>query len=600
MPVYNISRAQGRNLIEFTLALAVLGSIGIEWMLYGNARGIRGAGGVRGNRLSLGFLLALLPGSAIALSAARFVSADTVSGYLASNGFSRPELFNGAFALDSPNVYPVLTMMFVMIVWLVAYRRFRTAWMRAAFAGLVIAECLMVAMPGGVSGPSLKQAANLCGSEPYADIVRNDPGLYRIANIFRASPSIDMYTNSNLLANLTCRQSYINAYDPLCPAGITSLLDLWLSGYYTDKWDLLLENNSTLSMLGVKYLKVENSANVLDSGITAAIAPQSIKDVPLGAIRLISSASAAGGVVTLEAGGGEAAVVSSGVLELKRGLYAISVSARVPGEPATGRLWGELAAFGAESGLEVFQVITDDIKPGLTAFNAIFKVSADGVYVLDLLSASKTAIELRDISLKSLEGYAPMPLAPEVTAGTRVYRKLAEQGGFSVYQNLNALPRAWAVRELIAARDIYDVKRLLETHAMNPAQQAALAPEDIERIGRSAFSPGTVEIAAYSLDEVELKTTFPSEGFVVLADQYYPGWRAYLDGSGVPVYSVNGMLRGVAVPSGAHSVRFIYRPRALMAGLLAGGLLFLAGLGYVVWASLSRRRDDPGHDDCPP
>lgn len=587
VPVYNMSRVQGRNLIEFTLALAVLGSVGIEWMLYGHMRGIPDNGRMRAYQLPFFFLSLLLTGSVIALLAVQFVSPATMTGYLASKGFANPHFFKSALAVSSPNVYPVLIMIFIVIVWVLVYRRFQTAWMRAIFVALVIVECFMVSNAGGISGPTLKQAGDLCTEEPYAGIVRNDPGLYRMANIFQLGSPI----KSALLSPVTCRQSYINSYDPLCQTGISSLLELWRAGDYTNKWDLLLKNNAILSMLGVKYLKIAKDADVLNENTVAASAAPLIKNVPLGEIRLISSASRAGNVLTLKASGdGKGAVVSSGALELKRGFHAIAVSARVSGQAATDLLRAEMVPFGEQGGAEVLHVITDTITRQWTTFHAIFALPGDGIYVLDLLTPSVTPIEVRDIGIVRLEGYAPMPLAPAVKAGTQIYRKLSEQGDFNLYQNLNVLPRAWAVRELVAARDIYDVKRMLETYSMNPALQAALDPEDIRRIGRSAFSPGTVGVGAYSLNEVELNTEFPSDGFVVLADQYYEGWQAHVDGAAVPIYAVNGMLRGVEVPAGSHKVRFIYRPRALMAGILAGGLFFMTGLGYVAWVSLFRRR----------
>jgi uncharacterized membrane protein YfhO len=66
----------------------------------------------------------------------------------------------------------------------------------------------------------------------------------------------------------------------------------------------------------------------------------------------------------------------------------------------------------------------------------------------------------------------------------------------------------------------------------------------------------------------------------VLSENHYPGWRAYLDGRPVGVLRVDYNLRGVHVPAGEHEVRFVYRPKSLMAG---AALSLLTALGLLLW-----------------
>ncbi len=56
-------------------------------------------------------------------------------------------------------------------------------------------------------------------------------------------------------------------------------------------------------------------------------------------------------------------------------------------------------------------------------------------------------------------------------------------------------------------------------------------------------------------------------GIAVLADQWYPGWTATLDGRGVPILRVDAALRGVAIGPGPHRIDFRYRPRWPLEGL---------------------------------
>jgi uncharacterized membrane protein YfhO len=81
--------------------------------------------------------------------------------------------------------------------------------------------------------------------------------------------------------------------------------------------------------------------------------------------------------------------------------------------------------------------------------------------------------------------------------------------------------------------------------------------------------------------DLRLKVTTDGAGWLVLADNWYPGWMATLNGRPVAIERANLFARAVAIPGpGSHEVHFRYRPRSLLLGsaLTAFGLLALAAL----------------------
>ncbi len=66
---------------------------------------------------------------------------------------------------------------------------------------------------------------------------------------------------------------------------------------------------------------------------------------------------------------------------------------------------------------------------------------------------------------------------------------------------------------------------------------------------------------------VELVVEAPEGGWLVLADSWFPGWVAELDGQATEIYPANGVIRSVWIPAGQHTVVFQYRPIALPIGL---------------------------------
>ncbi len=70
----------------------------------------------------------------------------------------------------------------------------------------------------------------------------------------------------------------------------------------------------------------------------------------------------------------------------------------------------------------------------------------------------------------------------------------------------------------------------------------------------------------YKSKQVEIKTECNDSSFLVLADNYYPGWKVSVNGSEKNVLRVNYNLRGVILPKGEDKVRFSYEPLSFKIG----------------------------------
>ena len=69
---------------------------------------------------------------------------------------------------------------------------------------------------------------------------------------------------------------------------------------------------------------------------------------------------------------------------------------------------------------------------------------------------------------------------------------------------------------------------------------------------------------------VEAKTD--RQGYLVLSDQVYPGWHAYIDSKPTDIFVANGFTRAVSLPPGEHLVEFKYEPESLMLGCILASL----------------------------
>jgi uncharacterized membrane protein YfhO len=72
-------------------------------------------------------------------------------------------------------------------------------------------------------------------------------------------------------------------------------------------------------------------------------------------------------------------------------------------------------------------------------------------------------------------------------------------------------------------------------------------------------------------------------GMVVASETFFPGWQALVDSRPVPIYEIDGALRGVVAEAGIHRIEMSYRPRSVY----AGGLMTLIGLAAAVALALA-------------
>ncbi|MBC7263481.1 MAG: YfhO family protein [Chloroflexi bacterium] len=149
----------------------------------------------------------------------------------------------------------------------------------------------------------------------------------------------------------------------------------------------------------------------------------------------------------------------------------------------------------------------------------------------------------------------------------------------AIYENRDAMPRAYLVhRAEVVASDEEALARL-QARDFSPREVVYL----LDGEGRPTGPPGSddvVIVEEYAPMRVSLTTISDADGYLVLADSYYPGWRAYVDGVETPVCRANLMMRAVYVPAGRHAVTFVYKPRMFRLGFVLAGLA-VVGMGGV-------------------
>jgi hypothetical protein len=160
---------------------------------------------------------------------------------------------------------------------------------------------------------------------------------------------------------------------------------------------------------------------------------------------------------------------------------------------------------------------------------------------------------------------------------------------YTVWENPQVLPRAFLVGQglPLGQRD----KVLDELKRVNFRVAAYLEgwdPNSEPLPQDRGFRPVTVR--EYRPNTIVLGLPEPSEGVLVLADVWYPGWSCTIDGKPAEIHRADFAFRGVLIPAGAHEVVFHFDPPSLRRGRMVSLIAFGVAALIVAGGLLLRPR----------
>jgi hypothetical protein len=159
--------------------------------------------------------------------------------------------------------------------------------------------------------------------------------------------------------------------------------------------------------------------------------------------------------------------------------------------------------------------------------------------------------------------------------------------------------RQWEILELPwSAARAQVVYRSRLARSPEEALKAALAEDPrsvvvLEAESRLPASPATgtrtsAGILTDNPDDVTVSAELEKPGWLVLRDNYFPGWKVEVDGAPARILRADYAFRAVALSAGMHRVVFRYRPASFCWGI-GVSLAALAAAAAIAFAGLRKR-----------
>lgn len=224
-------------------------------------------------------------------------------------------------------------------------------------------------------------------------------------------------------------------------------------------------------------------------------------------------------------------------------------------------------------------------KSQLAAYESLLpkrlKIFTDAIY--DGFTASENKSVLSDKSARMLTASNLYAMITTKNLVNDNFEKIYEykptiDDKFNVYKNKNKPLHTYIITDYIVATSINDIETLAKDSTFDPQQKSIL--ESDPHMNKDAVANNwTTKIINSAENQISISANLDGDGILILADSYYPGWKAYDNERTVEIIPANINQRAVPLKKGSHIVTFKYHPSSLILGAfisLASIVLLLA------------------------
>lgn len=165
-----------------------------------------------------------------------------------------------------------------------------------------------------------------------------------------------------------------------------------------------------------------------------------------------------------------------------------------------------------------------------------------------------------------------------------------EDPDVDIYLNTQARPRVSLIDRPLLVADQEAAWEAVHADGFDPAVEAVIEAGPALPAG-SAGASGERELYYRWVEggEFGLQVVTPVPSYLVMAEVWYPGWQATVDGRPTEIYRANYAFRAVLVPAGEHQIAMRFQPVSWNVGLAISSLTAIALLGWgALWLIRSR------------
>ena len=174
-----------------------------------------------------------------------------------------------------------------------------------------------------------------------------------------------------------------------------------------------------------------------------------------------------------------------------------------------------------------------------------------------------------------------------------------QNGQQTVIPNPDAYGNCWLVRSVKFVKD--DVEEIQTIGSSNLKDTAIVQQSFAGKVVPPQWdSTATIALTKFDNDNVEYSANCTTPQFAIFSEVYFPdGWNAYLDGKKADYVKADYVLRGLSIPAGKHTIKFVFEPAIYKKGTTISYIgswfvaLFVLGGLFMAWRENKKKEAAP-------
>jgi hypothetical protein len=201
----------------------------------------------------------------------------------------------------------------------------------------------------------------------------------------------------------------------------------------------------------------------------------------------------------------------------------------------------------------------------------------------------------QDIIERYLYG-SPNPQILNMLNAKYIITQNPQNGQQSVIVNPEAYGNCWFVKHIKIVKD--DVEEIQAIGSTNLKDTAIVQQSFAAQISQPQWdSTAVISLTKFDNDTMEYSVNSNSPQFAVFSEVYYPdGWNVYLDDKKADYIKTDYVLRGMQLPAGKHTLKFIFEPamykKAISISYTGSYFIVLFVLGglFMAWRTRNKNK----------
>ncbi|MHC4442305.1 MAG: YfhO family protein [Planctomycetota bacterium] len=248
------------------------------------------------------------------------------------------------------------------------------------------------------------------------------------------------------------------------------------------------------------------------------------------------------------------------------GIYQLTLDAQ-PGDGSASRWFVGLETVEGTSIGKTRSMVPADLVTGPRRFRFLFNCpSAIGKAYVRVKSESGSTLSVGRATFGRVAA-PPVDEPAPIRTKTPYLHRADLPGGISLYELPGNIDLVRWADQIEPVNHLLTAVERLQAHS----DQIGLPTRTI--LVGEGYSPQIQPLLANELNycrisghELQIEVDSPAGGFLIFNETYDPGWRATIDAEPVAIIRANVVCQAVRVPGGRHEVRFLYRPKGILAG----------------------------------